>query len=220
MKWNSSGSGSVALTSPTPSQCISVIKELSNGNRQCEEIELHSSSTDSTIILLSQLHNTNVKTLRIYDTQLTMDTIQCLCDVINNNKLEVLWLTTTSLSTSGPGVYLLTDAISTNTSLRELLLWDDRLTEDDVRNISQILTNNTTLQRLLLMNCNITDDVLIQLTNGLTHNNTLKELDISGNNLTTSTTAVCNIINNSSLTDLNLMISDLLHFALTVSHNY
>ena len=203
MEWDRSGSGSVTLRSPTPSQCITVIKELSNDTTQCEEIRLHSSSTDSTIILLSQLHNTNVKTLRICDTQLTMDTIQCLCNVINNNKLEFLYLHNTSLSTSG-GVYLLTDAISTNTSLRELWLYGDRLTEDDMRNISQILTNNTTLQGLDLRYCNITDDGLIQLSNGLTHNNTLKELNINGNKLITSTTAVCNIINNSSLTHVDL----------------
>jgi Ran GTPase-activating protein (RanGAP) involved in mRNA processing and transport len=198
-----SGSGSVTLTSPTPSDCITLIRQISIDRRPCEEIRLNSSSTDSTIILLSLLHQTNVKRLSIYDTKVTVEILQCLCHLININQLKYLRLNNTSLSTNG-GLHLLTDAISTNTSLGELWLWNDRLTEDDMVNISQALTTNTTLRRLDLVNCNITDDGLVQLSNGLTHNRTLKELDISDNNLITSTTAVCDIIHNSSLTHLHL----------------
>ena len=205
MKWGMSGSDRVTLRAPTPSECITLICQILIDRRPCDKIKLCSLSTDSAIILLSLLHLTkSVKELRIEDTQLTIDAIYCVCYLININQIEFLRLINTSLSTSG-GLHLLTDAISTNTSLKKIRLMHEELTEDDVMKISQVLRKNKTLEQLYLRYCKITDNGLAQLlSNGLMHNRTLNSLSIRGNELITSTNAVCDIIHNSSLTQLFL----------------
>ena len=214
MKWI--GNTIVFLTSPTPSDCKNVIHQISIDRKPCEKITLNSSSTDSTIILLSQLHQTNVKRLEIKETKLTIEAIHYLSRLTSNDQLKYLLLDDITLSTNG-GLNSLTNALSTNTSLRHLWLWRVRLTEDDMVNISQAITINTTLYGLSLINCSITNDGLVQLSNGLTHNKTMNYLVICSNRLITSTTTVCDIIHNSPLTSLNLSGTSL---PLTVSHNY
>ena len=180
MNWFSDG---VELVSPTPQDCVDVISQLVT-DIQHDRIYLHYSSPESTVLFLSQIHQTKIRELWIFDTSLDEQHMYCITQCLLNNQLKRLYLYNTKLTSNL--LSSLTAAVSINTSLERLQLWREEITEDDVGHISKLLTVNKTLQRLYLRNCGISDSVVQSLSSSLLHNNTLTELDLRRNQLTSA----------------------------------
>ena len=172
----------VRLVSPTPQDCVDIVSELLT-DIQHDRIYLRYSSPESTVLLLSQIHQTKIKELFIADTSLDEQHMYCITQCLLNNQLKRLWLFNTKLTSNL--LSSLTAAVSINTSLEILQLWDEEITEDDSGCISKLLTVNKTLQRLDL-NCGISDSVVQSLSSSLLHNNTLTELDLCSNQFTSA----------------------------------
>ena len=179
MHWYSNG---VQLLSPTPQDCVDVISELAT-DIQHDRIYLRYSSPESTVLLLSQIHQTKIRELLIFDTSLDEQHMYCITQCLLNNQLKRLWLYNTKLTSNL--LSSLTAAVSINTSLEILQLGREEITED-VGRISKLLTVNKTLQSLVLYNCGISDSGVQSLSSSLLHNNTLTELDLSCNQFTSA----------------------------------
>ena len=182
MYWYSTG-GLVLLTSPTPQDCVDVISQLVT-DIQHDYIRLLSSSPESTVLLLSQIHQTKIRELEIAHTSLDEQHMYCITQCLLNNQLKGLYLINTKLTSNL--LSSLTAAVSINTSLEILQLVREEITEDDVGRISKLLTVNKTLQRLDLYNCGISDSVVQSLSSSLLHNDTLTELDLRHNQFTSA----------------------------------
>ena len=181
MIWYSTGL--VQLYSPTPQDCVNVISELVT-DIQHDSIYLDSSSPESTVLLLSQIHQTKIRELEIDNTSLDEQHMYCITQCLLNNQLKRLWLWNTELTSNL--LSSLTAAVSINTSLERLQLEYEEITEDDVGRISKLLTVNKTLQRLDLYYCGISDSGIQSLSSSLLHNNTLTELDLRHNQFTSA----------------------------------
>ena len=181
MIWSSNGL--VVLYSPTPQDCVDVISQLAT-DIQLDFIRLNSSSPESTVLLLSQIHQTKIRELLIDSTSLDEQHMYCITQCLLNNQLKRLDLWNTKLTSNL--LSSLTAAVSINTSLERLQLWDEEITEDDVGRISKLLTVNKTLQRLELRNCGISDSGIQSLSSSLLHNDTLTELDLRYNQFTSA----------------------------------
>ena len=180
MRWEST---EVVLSSPTPQDCVDVISELVT-DIQHDRIYLHSSSPESTILLLSQIHQTKIRKLLIDNTSLDEQHMYCITQCLLNNQLKRLYLYNTKLTSNL--LSSLTAAVSINTSLKILQLVSVEITDDDVGRISKLLTVNKTLQRLDLINCCISDSGIQSLSSSLLHNDTLTELDLRLNRFTSA----------------------------------
>ena len=181
MDWYSNGL--VELNSPTPQDCVDVISELVT-DIQYDYIHLLYSSPESTVLLLSQIHQTKIRELWIEHTSLDEQHMYCITQCLLNNQLKELYLVNTKLTCNL--LSSLTAAVSINTSLERLELAYEEITEDDVGRISKLLTVNKTLQRLDLRNCGISDSGIQSLSSSLLHNNTLTELDLRDNQFTSA----------------------------------
>ena len=177
---------SVDLRSPSPQLCVTVISDLIKElpNVQHDYIRLFSSSPDSTLVMLSQLYQIQTRRLMISDTQLNEEHIYCISRCVISNNLKELHLSNTKLTNNE--LKTLTDALEVNTSLEKLILWYVEITEGDVSRISKVLADNKTLQTLYLINCGITDDGVKLLSSSLLHNYTLTVLDLRSNPLMSS----------------------------------
>ena len=180
MNWSNNG---VRLNSPTPQDCVDVISQLAT-NIQHDRIDLRYSSPESTVLLLSQIHQTKIRELWIYYTSLDEQHMYCITQCLLNNQLKELDLINTKLTSNL--LSSLTAAVSINTSLETLKLWREQITEDDVGRISKLLTVNKTLQSLVLINCGISDSGVQSLSSSLLHNDTLTVLHLSHNQFTSA----------------------------------
>ena len=180
MYWSSDG---VSLHSPTPQDCVDVISQLVT-DIQHDSIYLRYSSPESTVLLLSQIHQTKIRELWISHTSLDEQHMYCITQCLLNNQLKELYLYNTKLTSNL--LSSLTAAVSINTSLERLQLGHEEITEDDVGRISKLLTVNKTLQSLYLINCGISDSGIQSLSSSLLHNDTLTELDLSHNQFTSA----------------------------------
>ena len=81
--------------------------------------------------------------------------------------------------------HLLTTALTGNTIIKGLYLWDDtNITDNDIPHLSHLIINNNTLQELDLHKCpKITIFGIQQLQNVVVKNNSLKSLFVNGNRL-------------------------------------
>ena len=174
----------VQLNSPTPQDCVGVISQLVTDIQHDYRIDLYSSSPESTVLLLSQIHQTKIRKLQIFDTSLDEQHMYCITQCLLNNQLKRLYLINTKLTSNL--LSSLTAAVSINTSLERLELAYVEITEDDVGRISKLLTVNKTLQKLYLINCGISDSVVQSLSSSLLHNDTLTELDLRCNQFTSA----------------------------------
>ena len=142
----------VDLFSPSPQQCTSVVSKLIDElpNVQHDSIYLRSSSADSTLLLLSQLHQTGTRELNISNTPLNDEHIYCLTHCLQvYNKLEYL------------------------------SLYKCNITDNEVKSLSNSLLHNNTLTGLYLYNNpQISSDGIQHLLHLLFNNETIKELDI------------------------------------------
>ena len=173
----------VELTSPSPQDCVNVISQLAT-DIQHDRIYLHSSSPESTVLLLSQIHQTKIRKLEIVDTLLNEQHMYLIIQCLLNNQLKGLYLNNTKLTSSN--LSSLTDAVSINTSLEILQIEREEITKDDVSHISKLLTVHKTLKRLDLFGCGISDSGVQCLSSSLLHNYTLFELNLRGNQFTST----------------------------------
>ena len=180
MTWYSDG---VRLYSPTPQDCVDVISQLVT-DIQHDRVYLHYSSPESTVLLLSQIHQTKIRELEIDNTSLDEQHMYCITQCLLNNLLKELYLNNTKLTSNL--LSSLTAAVSINTSLERLRLAYVDITEDDVGRISKLLTVNKTLRKLDLIDCGIGDSGIQSLSSSLLHNDTLTELNLRGNQFTSA----------------------------------
>ena len=146
------GSTEVRLTSPSPQQCTSVVSKLIDElpNVQHYRIHLRYSSADSTLLLLSQLHQTGTRQLNIFNTPLNDEHIYCLthCLKVYNN-LETLYLFNCIITDNG--VKSLSNALLHNNTLTRLYLHNNpQISSDGIQHLLHLLYNNKTIKTLYI----------------------------------------------------------------------
>ena len=171
----------VTLTSPTVTECKDLIHQLKSRQHTAWRIELKSISSDSLLILLTNVNECPVRSLEIYYTRFDIDCVNELAQVVTYNKImEELYLYSSPLL---PDTYrMLTTALSSNNTLTSLHLWyDNNITHNDIHHI---ISTNTTLKVLWLNYCpNVAKFHKRQIINALVYNKSLSILFINGNYL-------------------------------------
>ena len=169
-------------------------------------IRLSSSSPESTAVILNNLNKCTVRSLDIWHTSLDSKCVSKLSEILKTNKtIKILWLHSSSLT---GGIKQVSDNLFNNETLEQLVLYHvTGITDEDMTHISTMLATNTTLKELWLFNCNITDNIVRYICEGLTKNRTLTTLDIGDNHQITSvsTSTIADLIQTTiSLTRLHL----------------
>ena len=149
MNW---GNTYVDLTSPSPQQCNSVVSELIDElpNVQHDQIYLSSSSADSTLLLLSLLHQTGTRGLYIYDTPLNDEHIYCLAHYLQvYNKLEFLRFEDCNIADNG--MKSLSNSLLQNNTLTRLYIDNNpQISSDGIQHLLHLLSNNKTIKILYI----------------------------------------------------------------------
>ena len=148
MNWYST---EVQLYSPSPQLCTSVVSKLIDElpNVQHYRIYLNSSSADSTLLLLSQLHQTGTRRLDIRNTPLNDERIYCLTHCLQVYKLEELDLINCNITDNG--VKSLSNSLLHNNTLIELYLYNNpQISSDGIQHLLHLLSNNKTIKRLAI----------------------------------------------------------------------
>ena len=147
MDWDSTD---VDLVSPSPQQCTSVVSKLIDElpNVQHYYMYLSSSSADSTLLLLSQLHRTGTRELDIYNTPLNDEHIYCLTHCLQvYNKLENLFLVNCNITDNV--VKSLSNSLLHNNTLTGLyLLNNPQISSDGIQHLLHLVSNNKTIKTL------------------------------------------------------------------------
>ena len=139
----------VVLTSPSPQQCTSVVSKLIDElpNVQHDYITLRYSSADSTLLLLSQLHQTGTRELDIYNTPLNEEHIYCLTHCLH--KLKELYLKNCNITDNE--VKSLSNSLQYNNTLALLdLYYNPQISSDGIQHFLHLLYNNKTIERLVI----------------------------------------------------------------------
>ena len=149
--------------------------------------------------------------LNIVDTSLNSKCVSILSEIIKTNKtVKTLWLSSSSFT---GGIKQVSDSLFNNKTLEQLWLSDvTSITNEDMIYLSNMLSSNTTLKELHLFNCNITDNGVRYICEGLTKNETLTKLNIGHNHQITSvsTSTIADLIQTTtSLTRLYLHYTSL-----------
>ena len=147
-----------------------------------------------------------MRSLEIYSTSLDSKCVSILSEILKTNKtIKTLWLWSSSLT---GGIKQVSDSLFNNKTLEVLLLSNvTGITDEDITHLSTMLSSNTTLKELHLYNCNITDNRVRYICEGLTKNQALTTLNIGGNPQITSvsTSTIADLIQTTtSLTTLDL----------------
>ena len=80
------------------------------------------------------------------------------------------------------GIKQVSDSLFNDKMHKEFVLYDvTDITDEDMTHLSTMLSSNTTLKDLHLYNCNITDNEVQYICEELTKNETLTTLNIGGN---------------------------------------
>ena len=143
------GTTLVRLYSPTPQQCTSVVSKLID-QLPHDWIYLDSSSADSTLLLLSQLHQTRTRRLDIYNTPLNEEHICCLTHCLQvYNKLKELRLYNCNITDNV--VKSLSNSLLHNNTLTQLHLNNNpQISSDGIQHLLHLLSNNKTIERLYI----------------------------------------------------------------------
>ena len=168
-------SDSVRLSCPSPVDCEEVISKLNNNNHK--KIDLYYSSTHSTVVLLSspKLYMLTLRELRIFDTPLPHDCIECLCQLLTNNK-SIQELGFWNNSISDRGVADICKVLEHNSTITSLSLYNNPLiTSASAQALSHLLLNNSTLTRLSLYDTSLSSKSLLLLLQSLSVNENMKE---------------------------------------------
>ena len=147
-----------------------------------------------------------MRSLYIESISLDSKCVSILSEILKTNKTIkelVLW----SSSLTG-GIKQVSDSLFNNKTLEQFVLSNvPDITDEDITHLSTMLSSNTTLKELDLYNCNITDNGVRYICEGLTKNQTLTKLDIGNNPQITSvsTSTIADLIQTTiSLTELRL----------------
>ena len=137
--------------------------------------------------------------------------VSILSEILKTNKtIKRLQLRSSSLT---GGIKQVSDSLCNNETLEQFVLFNvTDITDEDMTHLSTILATNTTLKELHLYNCNITDNGVRYICEGLTKNQTLTKLGISRNRQITSvsTSTIADLIQTAtSLTELYLFNTSL-----------
>ena len=168
-------------------------------------IDLYSISSESMLVIMNNINKCTVRSLDISETRLDSECSSKLLEVLSNN-MELQRLQIDFFSLTG-GIKQISDVLINNIALKELLLFDIRLTDEDIIHLSNMISINKTLTELILSNCNITDNGVQYICEGLTKNRTLTKLKFDDNPQITSasTSTIAELINTTkSLTELHL----------------
>ena len=165
-------------------ECKEVIHQLKRQQHTTWDIGLYTLSPQSLLTVLTDINECKVRELYIRNTHFDSNCISQLLQVITYNKtMEYLRLWSSPLL---PNTYqLLTTALTNNTIIKELVLYNDpTITDNDIPHFSHLINNNNTLEVLYLSDCtNITKFGIQQLQNVVVNNNSLKYLLVNGNTL-------------------------------------
>ena len=147
-----------------------------------------------------------MRSLYIRYTSLDSKCVSILSEILKTNKtIKILQLLSSSLT---GGIKQVSDSLFNNKTLEQLVLSNvTDITDEDITHLSTMLSSNTTLKELRLYNCNITDNGVRYICEGLTKNQTLTMLNIGGNPQITSvsTSTIADLIQTTtSLTRLDL----------------
>ena len=172
----------ITITSPTTKECEEVMSQLKRQQQTGGQlwITLNKSSPDSLLTVLSNINECLVWRLDICDSPLYSHCVCELSHVLTHNRtIEELYLFSSPLSPNY--LKMLTNALSTNITLKTLWLEDDNnITDEDIPHICHVLSVNTTLMGLYLNLCiNITEFGEQQITKVLDINKTLTQLFIN-----------------------------------------
>ena len=165
----------VSIYYPSPVQCNEVISNINNNHK---EIQLNSSSTNSTVSLLSstKLHTQNLRRLEIYSTPLTNDCIQYWCTLLTNNK-TIQELVIRYHSISDRGVTNICQALEHNSTLTSLDLYNNPLiTSTSGQALSHLLLNNSSLVELDLRRTSLSTESILLILQSLSNNNNIRRL--------------------------------------------
>ena len=147
-----------------------------------------------------------MRRLDIWHTSLDSKCVSILSEILKTNKtIKELQLYSSSLT---GGIKQVSDSLFNNKTLEQLLLSNiTDITDEDITHLSTMLSSNTTLKELELYNCNITDNGVRYICEGLTKNQTLTSLSIGRNHRisSVSTSTIADLIQTTtSLTRLDL----------------
>ena len=147
-----------------------------------------------------------MRRLHIENTSLDSKCVSILSEILKTNKtIKILLLWSSSLT---GGIKQVSDSLFNNKTLEQLLLsYVTDITDEDITHLSTMLSSNTTLKEVSLYNCNITDNGVRYICEGLTKNQTLTTLNIGCNHQITSvsTSTIVDLIQTTtSLTRLDL----------------
>ena len=168
-------SDSVYIYSPSPVQCEKVISKLNNNDKR---IVLNRSSTHSILVLLSspKLYTLTLRILEIWDTALTHDCIQYLCQLLTNNK-SIQELDIGDNSISDRGVADICKVLEHNSTITSLRLSNNPLiTSASAQALSHLLLNNSTLSELNLRWTSLSSESLLLLLQSLSVHKNMKRL--------------------------------------------
>ena len=130
--------------------------------------------------LLSNL--TSLKRLHLGATSISTQEVELLAELLSHSqshKLEYLNLGDSLKSPESTSLIL--TALSNNTTLREIRLWEAHVSENNLSLLTSALRTNTTLRKLDLSRCKINDNMVSEITSALCVNSTLQTLDLIGN---------------------------------------
>ena len=128
------------------------------------KITLDSASSDCSNIVFSNISEHLVTKLEIWYTSLDSHCVSELSRILSCSKtLKVLEFRYSPFPLNG--LESIFNAVSTNTTLKRLLIsGDDTITDEDIPHISKKITQNTTLKGLYITSChNITKNGMEQL---------------------------------------------------------
>lgn len=183
MKWSNEISR-VSVVSPTTEQCEDVVKKLIQRKEEKWSIVLSRSSPESALKIIENVNECFVRELDIRDAPLDSTCVSSLSEMLKENT-TIKSLHFQSSPFTG-GIKPISDALSINTTLEELTMWNIIVTDEDNANVSDMLSKNETLKVLSLFNCSITDNGIQYIIKGLNENQSLIELNLSRNPLITS----------------------------------
>ena len=187
----------VEVTSPTIEESEYVISTLKREQEKGKDwhIRLSLSSLESTQLIIENLNKCIVRQLEISYTPLDSKSVSILSEALKTNtSMKQLYLCSSPIT---GGIKQISDALLINTVLE--VLWLNTvtgITDDDMNHLSNMLASNRSLKVLRLINCNITDNGVRYICEGLTKNQTLTILNIRGNPQITSvsTSAIAELL--------------------------
>ena len=134
--------------------------------------------------LVSSLHSSKLRELDMTLTGISDPDFECLASYIHSTtSLEELWIGWNEMSVES--IDSLCKALSANSSMRRLYLFESHLTTSHCVCLGQLLRHpiHCQIEQLNLSDCSLTSDGVGEVMSGLSHNHTLRELDLSHNQI-------------------------------------